>query len=41
MEKEAAVTEVTKFWRDSIMEGNTYGGKMVKAALKKEKSAYM
>ena len=35
IEKKEAVTEVTKFWRDAILEGNTHGGKMVNAALKR------
>jgi len=35
IEKEAAVREVTKFWRDSIVEGGTRGGKMVRKALGK------
>ena len=35
IEKKEAVTEVTKFWRDAILEGNTHAGKMVNAALKR------
>ena len=36
IEKTKAVAEVTKFWRNCIVEGNTHGGKMVKKALKKK-----
>ena len=34
IENNRAVEEVTKFWRNSILEGETYGGKMVRAALR-------
>ena len=35
LEKNKTVAEVTKFWRNTIMMGESYNGKMVKAALKK------
>lgn len=35
IEKENTVREVRKFWRDTILEGGTYGGRMVNAALRK------
>ena len=35
IEKEEAIKEVTKFWGNSIIEGNTRSGKMVRAALKR------
>ena len=35
LEKNRTVAEVTKFWRNTIMMGESYSGKMVKAALKK------
>ena len=37
MEKDNAIREVRKFWRDSILEGGSHGGKMVNAALKNKK----
>ena len=36
-EKEDAVLAVRKFWRDGVMEGRSYGGKMLKAALQNKK----
>ena len=36
IEKNRAVEEVTKFWRNSTLEGETYGGKMVHAALRNQ-----
>ena len=37
IEKDKAVREVRTFWRDSILEGGSHGGKMVKAALNKKR----
>lgn len=36
-EKDTAVQEVRKFWRDYILEGSSYGGEMVNAALRKKR----
>ena len=36
LEKNKTVAEVTKFWRNTIMMGESYSGKIVKAALKKK-----
>ena len=37
IEKVRAVLEVKKIWRDSILEGTSYGGKMVNAAMQKKR----
>ena len=37
IEKDKAVREVRKFWRDSILEGGSRGGRMVKSALQKNR----
>ena len=35
-EKEEAVSAVREFWRDDVLEGGSWGGKMLRAALNKK-----
>ena len=35
-----AVSSIRKFWRNAVLEGGTYGGRMLRAALQRQQNNY-